>query len=351
MTPAHPRALIDPVRPQGGLTLVELMVSMVIGVVLLVGVVKVYTQSNSAYQVSESAARLQDTARYALSVIEPDVRMAGYWGYYKGSLGVVGAVAQTAPTAAIGGAGATTCGKNFDLDLTQSVQGSNDAYTLACAAFNGRPVVTADTLTVRRSATTQSTAPAAVIGPLRVCSSYTSAQLVNTAPAAQCPVPPNGSVADLVVNTYYVARDSQAAANSPALRMWALTPSTVNNPDFVDTEIVPGVEDMQVQFGIDWTGGSCVATQYVDAFAPAAWPAASTGQIVSVRVWLLVRADAPEQGFIDNGVYQYGNRALANGTTASLNTAGAAGKAYKPADAYRRLLVSRTFVLRNAVGC
>ena len=159
------------------------------------------------------------------------------------------------------------------------------------------------------------------------------------------------SVSDLIVNTYYVARDSQNAANSPALRMWALTPSTVANPDFVDTEIIPGVEDMQVQFGIDWTGGTCVATQYVDAFAPAAWPANSTAQIVSVRVWLLVRADATEAGFIDNSTYQYGNRATANGTVANLNLAGAAGKAYKPADGFRRLLVSRTFVLRNAVGC
>jgi len=146
------------------------------------------------------------------------------------------------------------------------------------------------------------------------------------------------------VHSYYVDRDSTQQVGVPALHQWSLN----GTPNFVDNEIISGIEDLQVQFGIDPTGNSGSATQYVDAFGPAVLPLGA--QIVAVRIWLLVRSDVLEVGFTDNSTYQYGNRALANGTVADLNTAGAAGKAYAPADGFRRVLVSRTIMLRNALG-
>jgi hypothetical protein len=77
---------------------------------------------------------------------------------------------------------------------------------------------------------------------------------------------------------------------------------------------------------------------------------APTAQVVSVRIWLLVRAENPEVGFRDNRTYEYGDRLTATGTTADLNAANAAGRAYRPADGFRRMLVSRTIQLRNALG-
>ena len=328
-----------------GLTLVELMIATALGAFLILGAVQVYTDSRKAYDVYQTSARLQETARYAMSIIEPDVRLANYWGLLKGAGLINGAADQGALTAAAGalaGAAAISCGKNFSVDLGTFVQGDNDNYGLACAAYNGRPVVSADTLTVRRAATTVSAVPAATVGPLRVCTSRISGQLVNV--ATGCVAAPAGQVADLIVHGYYVARDSTQAANVPALHQWSLTPT----PTFVDNEIISGVEDLQVQFGIDPTGTTGIATQYVDAFGPALLPAGA--QIMAVRIWLLVRSDVIEVGFTDNNVYQYGNRATAIGTVANLNVAGAAGRAYAPADRYRRLLVSRTIMLRNALG-
>ena len=102
---------------------------------------------------------------------------------------------------------------------------------------------------------------------------------------------------------------------------------------------------MQVQFGIDPSG--------TPAARSATWTRAAIpigAQVVSVRIWLLVRAENPEVGFRDNRTYQYGDRATATGTTADLNAATAAGRAYVPADGFRRLLVSRTIQIRNALG-
>ncbi len=58
-----------------------------------------------------------------------------------------------------------------------------------------------------------------------------------------------------------------------------------------------GIEDLQVQFGIAAPGATNGrAVRYVDpGFAELPWT-----QVVSVRVWLRVRADLPERDFVDD---------------------------------------------------
>jgi type IV pilus assembly protein PilW len=329
-----------------GFSLIELLVAVTISAVLVFGATKVYVDSRNTYATHEVEARLQETARYALSVIEPDVRMANYWGLVKGGGLVVGAAVQPAATSGLVIGMATPCGNNFAVDLGSFVEGSNDAYTLGCAALNARPVVTADTLTVRRA--TFAVIPAATPPPngtFVICSQRNGATVFRLPGACVAPAQLN----TLIVDTYYVDRDSDQGANIPSLRRkWLNT-----TPTFQDVEIVSGIEDMQVQFGIDLSGtgpGGTIGTaaQYVNAVNPAALPVGA--QIVSVRIWLLVRADQPEVGFTDGRTYVYGNRALANGITANLNAAATAGFAYRPNNNFRRLLVSRTIMLRNALG-
>lgn len=67
-------------RNQQGLTLVEVMVAMTIGLVLLGGVVTVMSSSQSTYRVNEAMARMQENARYAFQLLSRDIRMAGYRG-------------------------------------------------------------------------------------------------------------------------------------------------------------------------------------------------------------------------------------------------------------------------------
>ena len=144
-----------------------------------------------------------------------------------------------------------------------------------------------------------------------------------------------------MVDAYYVDRDSTHRAGFPALRRHAL----IAGNTFASDEIIPGIEDMQVQFGID----PCRhGRQRAALREPERDPVGRTDRVG--RIWLLVRAENPEVGFRDNRAYQYADRATATGTTANLNTAGSAGFAYAPADGFRRLLVSRTIQIRNALG-
>ncbi len=63
-----------------GLSLVELLISLVIGLVLMLGVTQIFMASRAASQLSEGVARTQENARFALEFLERDIRMAGHMG-------------------------------------------------------------------------------------------------------------------------------------------------------------------------------------------------------------------------------------------------------------------------------
>ena len=54
---------------------------MAISCAIIAGTLVMYAQARSAYRVNERVARLQEQGRFALSVIEPDVELAGYYGF------------------------------------------------------------------------------------------------------------------------------------------------------------------------------------------------------------------------------------------------------------------------------
>ncbi len=307
-------------RSQTGLSLVELLVAMTIGLVLIGGATFVYVQSRNSFGTNETVARLQETARYAMSVIEPDVRMGGFWGLMNDAELVVG---RATPAEAASPLMANhSCGNNYAFDLFNTVEGTDAGYPLACAPPGGASQPNTDALTVRRA-----TAAATTVGPagtLKVYSSRTLARLYSNG-IAPGPTGPGsgGQVNDVLVSTYYVAPDSENRPGLPSLRRRFLIPG-----GYADQEIVTGVEDMQLQIGVDVAGTSGEATRYINQDAPLPLGA----QAVSVRVWILVRSDAPEVGHADRRQYTMGNRV------------------YTPNDRFRRVLITRTIQLRNSLG-
>jgi type IV pilus assembly protein PilW len=342
-----------------GLSLVELMVAMTISVVLIFGATQVYVDSRNAYNVNEAVARLQENARYAMSVIEPDIRMSNYWGLIKGASLVSN---QSAAASGATNPEVLVCGAVWAVDLNNTLVGDNNSYsrTGACngvSGWNTSAQLSSDTLTVRRASTVPSVdaanAPLSLNNVLQICSTRLAARLYSD--GSVCGTAPASQVNNLLVSTYYVDNNSSQGNGTPSLRRkWLTTVGTTKQ--FVDQEVMAGVEDMQIQFGIDASGVTGVATRYVNADAVPVGAA-----VVAVRVWLMLRADAPEIGFIDNRPpYQYGDRLTANGTVSVLNLATSGAKAYQPStDAsnlitsvkrYRRLLVCRTFQIRNSLG-
>lgn len=64
---------------QSGLTLVELLIAMALGLLVLLAVVSLYVGSRQTFRIQEDSARLQETGRYAIETLGRSIRQAGFW--------------------------------------------------------------------------------------------------------------------------------------------------------------------------------------------------------------------------------------------------------------------------------
>ena len=288
-------------RYQAGMTLVELMVALAIGSFLILGAVQVYNQSRQAYVVNDAIARVQETAQFAMDTIEADLRMANNWGLNSLGDSINGRttpandnpLSLTTPLD-----NGTSCGANWAFDLERPVVGT-DAYTLPCGADNTAQA-NSDTLTVRRA----SVAATARAGDrLQIESNRNLGEITED---AAIPFLLTGSASvrhDLLVNTYYVDANSALIPGVPTLRRKTLA-SAGGNPTINDLEVAPGVENLQVQFGVDMNADNTV-DRYMNPNNAIITPGAAgfnpAARILTARIWLIVRSISPERGIVDHG--------------------------------------------------
>lgn len=325
-------------RHQTGLTLIELMVALAIGSFLIIGAIQIYNQSRQAFVVNESIARVQETAQFAMDTIEADLRMASNWGRNSRGLAVEGRslVGDANPTDLT--VPTPSCGDSWAFDLARPIDGSDNTYTLPCAASGGS-AGSSDVITVRRSSV-QPVLPEA--GRLQIQSTRIQGELfeMDTVPAAFQPITnhpitgvPSSGTHNLMVNSYYVSPTSTLIPGVPTLRRKTLTVRS-GAPFIEDQEVAPGVENIQLQLGIDVDADNTV-DRYVnpgdDVYNPAAAGYIPGVRVITARVWIIVRSVTTEFGLRDARTYQPGNANMGQ-----MN------------DSFRRLQVSKTILLRNA---
>lgn len=63
-----------------GMTVIELMISMVISLLIMAGVVQVFFNSKTTFLAQEDMSYIQHNARYAMYMLSRDIQNAGYWG-------------------------------------------------------------------------------------------------------------------------------------------------------------------------------------------------------------------------------------------------------------------------------
>ena len=333
----HTRA--HSLRHETGLTLVELMVALAIGSFLIIGAIQIYNQSRQAFVVNESIARVQETAQFAMDTIEADLRMASNWGRNSRGLAVEGRSLVGAPNPTGLTVPAPTCGDDWAFDLGRPIDGSDNSYSLDCAA-NGGAADKSDVITVRRA----SVQPVELKpGRLQIQSTRIQGELfeTDTVPAAFQPITnhpitgvPSSGTHNLMVNSYYVSPSSTLIPGVPTLRRKTLTVRN-GTPSIEDQEVAPGIENIQLQLGIDVDQDNTV-DRYVNPGDPVYNPADSDAyipgvRVLTARVWLVVRSVATEFGLRDGRNYQ-----PANANMGQMN------------DSFRRLQISKTILLRNA---
>ena len=133
---------------------------------------------------------------------------------------------------------------------------------------------------------------------------------------------------DLEVRKYYIANDSVDRHHWPALRVKALTESR-GAAQFRDEEVLPGVEDLQVEFGV---------RDPEDRAGPAEFRRPGFPGLAQPHRWLRYACGcefapiAPRAGYFDARPLQYADVDFVPDARESRQ---------------RRLLVQRTVALRN----
>jgi len=319
---------LNTIRAQRGFSLVELMVAMLVGLFVIGGALTVQQRSRATHQVNEVLARMQEKARFAYDVLEADVRTAGFWGQSNDTSLVQNwanddAAAPT-PFLVTG-----DCRKNWAVDLGEVVNATNTGVPVPACPTTAA-VAGTDYLEMRH-ASDAVIAPASLqAGRIYVQSDLEHSRLF-TGTALPGGFGPASTTHNLVTHGYYVGPSTMVFDNTgtavPALRRLTLVDGGAT-PAIEDQEIIAGIDDFQVQLGLDTDGDGSV-NGYVNPDV-AGGATIDPAQILAVRTWLLVRAEQPESGFEDDVTYVYADRA-----------------AFTPADGFRRLLISKTTLIRN----
>lgn len=301
------------------------MIALAIGLTLLAAFLVVLQRCIASFAVNESLARLQDGARHALSVLVPDIEQAGFYGFTSHAAATI---TGRMP------AGVNDCGSGFAVNLGAPVEGSDNSFALGSDARDCAPTASAggarsgsDTLTVRH-ASPDIVAPHA--GRMQVYSQVLAASgplLLFADGLAPGPLDATHEVRDLEVRSYYIANNSVERPGWPALRVKALTEAS-GAAQFRDEEILPGVEDLQVEFMVARGDAGVTRTRFVSPGVALA----AEDRIVAVRLWLRIRADVTERGFEDDTPMSYANARFIPSSAETRQ---------------RRTLIERTVALRN----
>jgi type IV pilus assembly protein PilW len=305
MTPSRTR--------QQGLSLVELMIAIALGLVITAGLTYTFIAGRQSYRMQDNLSRIQENARVALDSMAQDLRMAGFIGC--AGLGaaspyVTPAVrANTPPVASFTLANALAgfesgTGWTNSTGITQ-VAGSDvltlqrgsggGAYLSGAMASNSAAIAigsnpdgfaTNDVLLISDCSSADIFRASQVSGTtINHANSHNSSNSVSKAYGV------NARVMGYQSSTYFIGT---SATGAPTLYRQPWAGSAMGTAE----ELAEYVEDMQLTYGVD-TDGDNTVNQYVTAADINADAAAAPNwdQVKTIRIRLLV--GSPEDSVTD----------------------------------------------------
>ena len=306
-----------------GLSIIELMIALGLGVIIMLGVTTVATQNSAIRNELERTGRQIESAIYAMDVIERDVANAAFWGE-RGEIGpdVQPPICISDPNEA-------------ERSMGYPIQGGRGDFS--CDGSTISPKANSDYIAIRRVSSCEildtecEAAGNNMHLQVHACFDLTSA------------LKP-GDDFKIVVGTSgldYLKRDCLTAApiyrfinhvyyidDNDTLKRLAMG----ENGNYGSPEsLVENVEMMRFEYGLDVNRDAQVDDLVSAGLADPNDP--DWGDVAMVRVKLVVRNHQQTSGFTDDRTYSLG------------------GLSYTPTDtAFRRKLYTRTISPRNIIG-
>lgn len=310
---------------QRGLSLVELMIAMLLGLILVGGVIEVFLSSRASYRLSSALSEVQENGRFAMNFIVHDARQAGYSGC-NADINPVNALDTDSP--------------DYDpsvLSFQYGVNGYDGSGTAAATTswspnltaplytnLTNKPIPGTDVLSIRtiqdQGIVLEDGMPSTsanmkvndnsglAIGDILLISDCSSAAVfqVTKLPSGN-KVNHNtgndaapGNATKKVVNafqqgagiskistvTYFIAaRGNATSCDSGECGLWRTRTVNKNGTAIQqEEELVDGVTNMQILYGVDTTGDGIV-DQYVPASGTINW-----NNVYSIKIALLAES-------------------------------------------------------------
>ncbi|TPQ28156.1 hypothetical protein C2U68_05985 [Methylomonas koyamae] len=372
-------------RTMSGVTLIELMISLTIGLVIIAAIGYVLLGSRQSFRSQDALARMQEGARTAFNIIAKDIRMTGFRG---------------CPVNAAAGGDINVLVNSTDWDknlIAQPLIGYEKATAAAWSAFPAGVtgvvgnVVAGDALTILHSDNTQeyivsahtptSNPPQFTLtanhdikqGQILIAAKANCSRIAVFQNTKECTYNSNGNcghsliqhnavtpcssgnsrkglgnpigscpdgtsdtfdagsrIFRLSATTYHIRLNS---SNEPSLYRQVLSTSG-GAPTNTAEELIEGVQDMQISYAVD-TGTDGAVDAYVTATNVTDW-----SKVLGIRVSLLMVSRQDEQG-LTSSPQQYAIDTNADGDVADT------GETVTPSDYLLRKVFTTTIAIKN----
>jgi len=301
-----------------GYTLIELLIATGLGIMMLSGVMQVFTSNSQTIRVVDASARVQESGRIALDMMARDVRIADYWGCANtvdilNHLDTSGAdtdydPATDNPTNAAGLAGQDNISTSVTIGGINVTTGTDTITFRGASQLNGVKVES-PYMTVNSAAlhiNTGANLPKGTKILITDCEGgdYFSNTANNTSASGtinhntgNLPTPGhvNNSIKNMshtyssnaVISTPYTTTYFIGPGSTGGTSLYRYYPETTILPD----EIIPNVTDLQLQYGYD-TNNSNSANRFQNAAA------ANLDATIAVRITITIESP---NGNIVNG--------------------------------------------------
>lgn len=299
-----------------GISIVELMIAMVLGLLVLAGLASIFAGSSAARAEMERSARQIENGRFAMELIGEDLRMAGFYGEFNvATLPVPGALPDPCSTNVA----------DWQAAMPVSIQGYDNGAGFPSLCLPGNVKSGTDMLVVRRAATCEASTPNCepLVGnapyiQVSKCSDSTPPENVATpfVLGLQGSAPFSLRLRDCVsraglrryhVRVYYISTDNGDGVAVPTLKRLE-----TNGLVWTESPLVEGIEELNIEYGIDWDGDgnpndyTTDPTNYTAAGCASCNAPNNWFNVVTARVNLLARNIDPSPNYVDTKRYVLG---------------------------------------------
>lgn len=299
-------------RKQSGMSIIELMIAMTIGLLIMAGLANLFVQTKQSFRQDNIISRMQEDARFAMNLISTDVAMAGFFGPIQESISIenAGTIAGSTAQQFVYGIPMLTL-DNDDGSSTLDWGGTLPGYKAGT-----------DAISIRRVEGSFTEDPSEMeTGHFYLETNGQEGNMIAAADGSTGMV--NAEFWKYTPSIYYIRSWCRTGDGIPSLvKVW--WDGTGVQRDC----IAAGIEDMQVELGLDHDE-DLVPEEYVSQTLTTA----DTAALAAVRIHLLGRATRADQEYTNSRTYNIGNAA-----------------AYTPGDRFYRRVYTTTVQTRNPTG-